>query len=136
MSQSNGVDLTAYWNRIQDQGSLPTPELARKWSDGVLRTLALNLGRGPRKELARALPEELARSLTRPFWLLQFRNKQKPARQFHREVALRSGHTDTDFARIPTRAVFHGVKSLAGKDVIDKVAESLAPEVRQIWESA
>ena len=135
-SLSIRFDLANYYAQIQKRGLLPTPQTAEHWSEAVLRTLSLNIDRGTKKRLAEALPEELATDLTRTFWLLHFRDKSKSRDAFLKEVARMSGNTDAQFALYPTRAVFHGVKGYAGQEVSDDVAESLAPEISELWQQA
>ena len=136
MTQSNGFDLANYYAQIQKHGLLRTPEVAEHWSEAVLRTLSLNINRGTKKRLAKALPDELAADLTRTFWLLHFRDHNKSRQDFLKEVAKRSGNTDANFAKNPTKAVFHELKAYAGDEVSDAVSDSLAPEVRQFWQEA
>lgn len=136
MSQSNGADLTGYYKRVEENGQLRTEEIAQQWSTAVLRALGLNLDGGTKKQLAKTLPDELAFDLTRKFWLLHFRDKNKPRDVFLKEVARMSGNTDAQFAVYPTRAVFHEVKGFAGEEVANDVAESLAPEISALWQEA
>ena len=82
MSQSNGADLAGYYQFVEENGLLRTPEIAQQWSTAVLRALGLNLDRRTKKKLANTLPEELAFDLTRKFWLLHFRDKNKPREAF------------------------------------------------------
>jgi uncharacterized protein (DUF2267 family) len=136
MTQANGADLSAYYQEIQLNGRLPTQAVAQRWNEGVLRTLGLNLDRKIKKQLGNALPDELAYYLKRTFWLLHFRDRDKSSEEFLKEVARRSGSTDPDFAHIPTEAVFHQVKIVAGKDVSDAVANTLSPELSELWQQA
>ena len=136
MTQANGADLSGYYQNIQQNGLLPTEAVAQSWNEGVLRTLGLNLDRKSKKRLGNALPEEFAYYLKRTFWLLHFRDRDKSSEEFLTEVARRSGCSDPDFARIPTEAVIHEVKAFAGKDVSDAVADSLAPELSELWRQA
>jgi uncharacterized protein (DUF2267 family) len=112
------------------------PSIAQDWSAAVLRTLGLNLDRQTKNKLADALPDTLGAQLKRAYWLLHFRNKNQTAREFLYQVARRSGNSDVDFARLPTQAVFHELKSFAGEDVTADVADALAPEVRELWQRA
>ena len=136
MTDANGTDLSGYYQNIQQNGHLPTTAVAQNWNEAVLRTLGLNLDRKTKKQLGNALPEELAFYLKRTFWLVHFRNKNKSNAEFLKEVAMRSGSSDPDFARFPTKAVLHEVKALAGKDVDDAVADALAPELSELWQQA
>jgi len=136
MTQSNGFDLAGYYLQIQHNGRLPTPAVAQRWNEAVLRTLGLNLDRRTKKRLGKALPDELSYYLKRTFWLLHFRNNQKSDKEFLKEVARRSGNTDPDFARVPTEAVFHEVKAYTGDEISNAVGESLAPEISELWQQA
>jgi uncharacterized protein (DUF2267 family) len=136
MTQANGADLSGYYQEIQQNGRLPTKAVAQRWNEAVLRTLGLNLNRKIKKQLGNALPEELAYYLKRTFWLLHFRDPDKSSEEFLKEVARRSGSSDPDFARIPTEAVIHEIKACAGEDVSDAVADSLAPELSELWQQA
>ncbi len=128
--------LNDFYRYVQEEGKLLSPEHARRWSAGVLRTLGTALDRRTKKRLAKALPEELADSLTSVFWLLHFRDPHLSSHAFQRMAARRSGNTDADFARIPTLAVFGGVKQMIDDELERDVAETLAPEVRELWQQA
>lgn len=128
--------LTDFYRYVQEEGKLLSPEHARRWSDGVLRTLGTALDRRTKKRLAKAIPEELAESLSGVFWLVHFRDPNLSSQAFQRMAARRSGNTDADFARIPTLAVFGGLKQIIGDDLERDVAETLAPEVRELWQQA
>ena len=136
MTEGYGADLTGYYQNIRQNGHLRTVDVAQHWNEAVLRTLGLNLDRKTKKKLGKALPEELAFYLERPFWLLHFRNHNKSDEEFLNEVARRSGSSDPGFARIPTEAVFHELKAVAGEDVSDAVADMLAPELSELWQQA
>ncbi len=129
-------NLTNYYAAIQTAGKLRSPMHAQRWSRGVLKTLGINLDRGTKKKLARALPNELAADLTRVFWLAHFRNAGQTQYEFLNQVSRRCGNSDPDFARYPTTAVFHEIKALAGKEVSDAVAKALSPDMRKMWEAA
>lgn len=128
--------LNDFYRYVREEGKLLSPEHARRWSDGVLRTLGTALDRRTKKRLAKALPEELADSLTGVFWLVHFRDPNLSSHAFQRMAARRSGNTDADFAQIPTLAVFGGVKQLIDDALKRDVAETLAPEVRELWQQA
>ncbi len=134
MTESKQLD--DFYNYVQECGKLRTEEHAIRWTDGVLRTLGVNLDRGTKKKLSEALPEELASSLTRVFWLLHFRNPQLTREEFQGMVARRSGNTDADFAYFPTRAVFGGLKRLVDEDLQREVADNLAPDIAALWQEA
>lgn len=136
MTYSSNDELTDYFSHIQKAGKLRTPGHAQRWSRAVLKTLGLNLDRGTKKKLAKALPAELADDLNRVFWLLHFRNAGLTQYEFLNQVARRAGNTDPDFARYPVTAVFHQIKAIVGQDVSNQVAETLSPEMRQMWQEA
>jgi uncharacterized protein (DUF2267 family) len=136
MTEANGADLSGYYQTIRQNGHLPTVAVAQRWNEAVLRTLGLNLDRKTKKKLGKALPEELAYYLNRTFWLLHFRDRHKSNEEFLKEVARRSGSSDPAFAHIPTEAVFHQIKAVAGEDVSDAVADTLAPELSELWQQA
>jgi uncharacterized protein (DUF2267 family) len=136
MSQSNGADLSSYYLRVEENGRLLTPAIAQQWSTAVLRALGLNLDGKTKKQLAKTLPDELAFDLKRKFWLIRFRDMNKPRAAFLKEVARMGGNTDAQFALHPTRAVFHELKGYAGEDVSNEVAESLPKEVGLLWQEA
>jgi uncharacterized protein (DUF2267 family) len=125
-----------YFEQIRARGKLRSPAHARKWCEAVLKTLALNLDRRTKKELARALPPDLAKSFSRVFWLVHFRDSGLSSQEFLNMVSRRSGNTDARFAIFPTTAVFGALKQLIGPDLSDRVSQALAPEVRQLWQQA
>lgn len=133
---ANTAKLNDFYAYVQQNGKLITETQAQRWTDGVLRTLGVNLDRGTKKKLASALPEELASSLTRVFWLLHFRNMQLPLEEFQRAAARRSGNSDADFAYYPTMAVFGAIKRMVDADLQREVAENLAPEISDLWQRA
>lgn len=136
MAQTPAMELTDYYVQIQKMGKLPTVNHARRWTTATLRTLGLNLGRKSKKKLEQALPPELADDLTRVFWLLHFPDPHLSSHQFLSQIARRSGNTDANFARLPVRAVFHFLKELIEPDVSEEVAQSLSPEVAELWRNA
>ena len=129
-------DLTSYYQTVQDKGSLRTSQHARRWSTAVLKTLGFNLDGRTKKKLANALPEELGNDVKRVFWLLHFRNENLSSHEFQNQVSRRSGNSDPQFAKTPILAVFHSVKDLVDNSTQQAVADSLAPEVRELWEKA
>jgi uncharacterized protein (DUF2267 family) len=136
MTYSNNDELTDYFTYIQKAGKLRTPGHAQRWSRAILKTLGINLDRGTKKKLAKALPDDLAGDLTRIFWLIHFPDTGLTQYDFLNQVSRRAGNTDPDFARYPVTAVFHQIKAIAGQDVSTQVAKSLSPEMRQMWEAA
>jgi uncharacterized protein (DUF2267 family) len=130
------ADLQTYYESLMKHANLRTVDHAQTWSWAVLRTLGFYLDRGTKRKLAKALPESLGRDLTSGFWLLHFRNPKMTSREFLRRVALRGGNTDAQYARVPTRAVFHQVKQMIDDDLSQRVAETLSSEVGDIWRQA
>lgn len=133
---SSSDQLSDFFLYIRDAGKLRSLAHAQQWTRAILRTLGINLDRGTKKKLAKALPTELANELTRVFWLAHFRNSCMSEHEFLNQVSRRSGNTDPSFARYPTTAVFHQIKAIAGKDLADQVAKTLSPDVRQMWTNA
>ena len=129
-------NLDSYYTAVQKSGKLRSPVHAQRWSQGILRTLGINLDRGTKKKLAQALPSDLAADLTRVFWLAHFRNSGMSQHEFLNQISRRSGNTDPSFARYPTTAVFHQLKTFAGQELSDQVAQALSPGVRQMWQEA
>ena len=130
------ADLTSYYQTVQSKGSLLTPQHAQRWSTAVLKTLGFNLDGRTKKRLADALPQELGDDVKRVFWLLHFRNSNLSSHEFQNQVSRRSGNSDPRFAKMPILAVFNGVKALVDNNLQKAVADSLAPEVRELWEQA
>ncbi|MCP4427650.1 MAG: DUF2267 domain-containing protein [Chloroflexi bacterium] len=129
-------NLPHYFAHVQEAGKLRSLAHAQRWSQGILKTLGINLDRGTKKKLAQALPDELADDLTRVFWLAHFRNGGQTQHEFLNQVSRRCGNSDPSFARFPTTAVFHQIKAIAGQDVSDQVAKALSSDMRQMWEAA
>ncbi len=136
MAEKSHTALTEYYNHVQQVGKLPTPTHAKRWSNGVLWTLGLNLNGRIRRQLAKALPVELAKDLTRAFWLLHFPDKTLSSQEFQNQVSRRSGNSDWQFAKLPVQAVFGGLKKMIDSQTSDTVAKSLSPEVRELWKQA
>ena len=130
------TELTNYYQTIKEIGHLPTIDHAQRWSTAVLKTLGLNLDRKTKKKLARVLPEELSKDLTRMFWLINFRDQTMSQADFQFEVSKRSGNSDHQFARFPIKGVFHGVKTMIDDDTNQAVIDSLAPEISDMWREA
>ncbi len=132
----NDNSLEEYYRHVQKQANLRTLSHAQRWSDAVLRSLGQQLARGPKKAVARALPEPLAASLKQVFWLVHFRDKNLTALSFQNQVARRAGNSDKQFARMPVMAVFGGLKQLLNADLQQRVSDALSPEVRDLWQQA
>ncbi|MBE2221165.1 MAG: DUF2267 domain-containing protein [Anaerolineae bacterium] len=136
MTQTNGIGLNNYYTTIKELGKLQTTDHAKRWSEATLHTLALNLNRGTKKKLAEALPEELSDQLKRKFWLVHFRDKNLTSLEFQKMTGRRAGNTDQSFARYPVIATFHGLKNLINDTLNDDVADTLSPELSQMWQDA
>ena len=136
MAETNGADIAAYYQHIQEEAHLRTEPHAERWSTAVLNTLGLYLDKGTRKSLAAALPDELSADLRKKFWLAHFRDTEMSKEEFLERVARRSGNTDVKFAAVPTTAVFHNIKTLIDQDVNQQVVDSLAPAVSEFWQDA
>lgn len=136
MTETNGTDIAAYYQHIQEEAQLRTEPHAERWSTAVLNTLGLYIDKGTRKTLAAALPDELSADLRKKFWLAHFRDEEMTKEDFLERVARRAGNTDIQFAPVPTTAVFHNIKTLIDDDVNQQVADSLAPAVSELWQGA
>ncbi|MDX1613991.1 MAG: DUF2267 domain-containing protein [Candidatus Promineifilaceae bacterium] len=135
-TENDELRLDEYYQHIEDAGKLLTSQHARRWSSAALKTLGISLDRGTKRELAKALPEELANDLTGVFWLAHFRDPDQPLQDFLQRVARRAGNTDHQFARLPTSAVFGGINAMIDRQIRERVARSLAPEVSEFWQQA
>ncbi len=136
MNQSINLNLADFYTQVQESGKLLTPTHAQRWSTAVLNVLGLNLDRGTKKQLAKALPLELGGQLNRVFWLLHFRDPNLSLHDFLEKVSTRSGNTDVNFAKHPTKAVFVNLKRFIDPELNDRVAQSLSPELSQVWRQA
>jgi uncharacterized protein (DUF2267 family) len=137
MSQQIGTaELSGFYDYVLTQGKLRTPQHAERWTKATLRTLGLNLDRRSKRALSKELPEKLAFQLNRSFWLLHFRNNQLSRHDFCQAVGRRSGNTDPDFARFPVQAVFGGMKQFLSEETQKRVADTLSPEMRDLWQTA
>ncbi len=130
------MDLDSYYDHICRVGRLRTDQHARRWSDGVLRTFGTALNGRTKRAVAKALPDELAKSLKDVFWLLHFRDPDLSSEEFLQRAARRSGNSNGEFAIYPTLAVFSGLKTIIDQDLQSQVAEALSPQVRDLWEQA
>lgn len=136
MTETYEDRLATYYEYVMTAGKLRTLDHAQIWSDGVLKTFGSTLDRGTKKTLAKKLPKELANPLTGVFWLMHFRDPNQTSEEFLQRAARRSGNSDGEFARYPTQAVFGGLKMFIDSDLNEKVARTLSPELRQLWEQA
>ncbi len=136
MAETNGMELAAYYQHIQEEAQLRTLEHAERWSTAVLNTIGLYVDKGTRKALAAALPDELSDDLLKKFWLAHFRDEEMTKEDFLERVGRRAGNTDIQFAAVPTTAVFRNIKTFIDDDVNKQVADSLAPAVSELWQGA
>ena len=136
MTQTTNIELNDYYTTIKELGKLQTTNHAERWSEATLHTLALNLDRGTKKKLVQALPEELSDQLKRKFWLVHFRDQSLTCVEFQKMTGRRAGNTDESFARYPVIATFHGLKNLIDDTLNDDVADTLSPELSQMWQDA
>lgn len=123
----------AFYRALQEQAQLPTQEAARRWSQGILRTLGEFLDRPARRALAFALPPELAAALLEAPAPLHFRSRRLPLERFLRTVALRSGALDGWEARPPVSAAFQLLQEMVEPDTEDRILSALPEEVGALW---
>lgn len=128
--------LDNFYADVMRQSKQPTPEHAARLTGAVLHALGFNLSGSIKRELARALPPDLAHQLKRGWRLLHIRNSRLSLEDFASDVALHSGNTDPLYGRMATAAVFGQIKRLIDDDLSRKVAKDLSPEVRDLWQSA
>ena len=130
------TDITTFYNTVQTMGKLRSPQHAQRWTRAVLQTLGLNLSKPAKKALKNALPEELAQFVSDVWWLFNFRDEEISASYFQERVARRAGNTDLNFAIYPIKAVFGALQGIISADVSRTVADSLSPELRELWQNA
>jgi uncharacterized protein (DUF2267 family) len=135
MTDNDIPALDGFYKHVREDGRLPTSQHARRWTNAVLKALGTALDGSTKRSLAKELPKPLAQSLTSVFWLLHFRDPNLSDEQFLKRVALRSGNSDPEFARYPTRAVFSQLRQLISPELDQKVTDALPPEVSQMWRS-
>lgn len=133
---NQALTLQSFYQNVESDGRLRTPSHAERWTEAVLRTMGFNLTGGTKRDLAKALPEELSRQLTRGWKLINLQNPRLSQAAFLKEVALRSGNTDEDYARKATTAVFHNLKQFIDADLQRDVARSLPRAVGELWTEA
>ena len=123
-----------FYQQVQENGKLPTKEHAQRWTHAVLNTLGFNLDRRTKKALANELPEDLGKAVGKVFFLAHFRDNTLSGEAFRKAVARRSGNSDAQFAYYPTVAVFKAVQGVISRDLSQKIAETLSPEVKALWQ--
>jgi uncharacterized protein (DUF2267 family) len=129
-------ELHEFYEYVQRNGNLLSYELAQRWSAGVLKTLGFHLNGRTKRSLARVLPEPLSDYVKDVFFLLHFRDPNLSGLEFQKQVARRSGNTNAEFARYPILAVFSGIQRFTNSKLNQRIAESLSPEVRELWEQS
>jgi uncharacterized protein (DUF2267 family) len=130
------MTLDSFYAAVMETGKMRTADHAARTSSAVLHSLGFNLSGAVKRELARALPADLAHELTRGWRLIHFRDTHLTMEKFARDVALHSGNTDPQYARMATAAVFGQLKRLIDDDLSRRVAKDLSPEVRDLWNAA
>lgn len=130
------MTLESYYRGLEQQANMRTTGHAARLSGAVLHNLGFNLSGGVKRQLAQALPPDLAHDLTRGWRLIHFRNRHLPLHKFAKDVALHSGNTDPQNAETETAAVFHQLKRFIDNDLSRQVAKDLSPEIRKLWNNA
>lgn len=128
--------IDRFYSDVMLQGNLRTPSHAARLTFAVLHTLGFNLSGGTKRKLADALPEDLARDLTRGWRLINIRQSNLSLDKFAKDVARHSGNTDGEYAKTATRVVFKQLKQIIDDDLSREVARNLSPEVRNLWNAA
>lgn len=133
-NQTTTID--SFYQAVMQNGNLRTSNHATRLTFAVLHTLGFNLSGGVKRKLAKALPDDLARDLTRGWRLINIRSKKLPLSKFAKDVARHSGNTDPQYAEMATIVVFHQIKQIIDGDLSRDVARDLSPEVRDLWNAA
>jgi uncharacterized protein (DUF2267 family) len=130
------INLDSFYQSIMQRGNLRTPKHASRLTFAVLHTLGFNLSGGVKRSLAKQLPDDLAKDLTRGWRLINIRHKNLSLHDFAKDVARHSGNTDAQYAESATKVVFHQLKQIIDDDMIRDVARDISPEVRALWDAA
>jgi hypothetical protein len=101
-----------------------------------LKTLGFHLNGRTKRSLSKVLPEPLSDEVKLVFFLLHFRDPELSALTFQKQVAMRSGNTNAEFARFPILAVFSGIRRFTNSKLNKRIGEALSPEVRELWEAS
>lgn len=132
----NDAELQAYYEHVQREGKLLSYELAQRWSTGVLKTLGFHLNGRTKRALVKVLPEPLSDDVKDVFFLLHFRDQSVSQQTFQKQVAMRSGNTNAEFARFPILAVFSGIRRFTNSKLNQRISDTLAPEIQALWEQS
>lgn len=130
------ANLESYYAAVQEKGSMLSQKLAHNWSEATLKMMGLYMQKSGKKALSEKLPEPLSDQLGRVFRLMHFPDPNMSLDEFLHAVARRAGHSDPQYAEMGVKAVFYALKTIIDKDTSDKVADSLSPEVRALWQNA
>jgi len=130
------INLDSFYQSIMQRGNLRTPKHASRLTFAVLHTLGFNLSGGVKRSLAKQLPDDLAKDLTRGWRLINIRHKNLSLHDFAKDVARHSGNTDAQYAESATKVVLHQLKQIIDDDMIRDVARDISPEVRALWDAA
>lgn len=130
------ITSESFYQTIMQQGNLRTPKHAARLTFAVLHTLGFNLSGRVKRELADALPDEMAKDLTRGWRLINIRHSKLSVHDFAKDVARHSGNTDPQYAQSATKVVFKQIKKIIDDDLVRAVARDLSPDVRDFWNAA
>lgn len=130
------INLDSFYQSVMQRGNLRTPKHASRLTFAVLHTLGFNLSGGVKRRLAKQLPDDLAKDLTRGWRLINIRHKNLSLHDFAKDVGRHNGNTDAQYAESATKVVFHHLKQIIDDDLIRDVARDLSPEVRALWDAA
>ncbi len=133
---NQSTTLDNFYQSVMQTGNLRTPKHASRLTFAVLHTLGFNLSGGVKRELAKALPEDMAKFLTRGWRLINIRHKNLSLHDFAKDVARHNGNTDPAVAATGVRVVFQQIKKMLDDDLIRRVGRDLSPEVRELWLAA
>lgn len=129
-------NLNEFFAHVRTQGKLRSDTHAHVWTRGTLNILGVNISKDAKQALQNELPQALANWLGGIFWPLHFRNENIAAIDFQNRVARRSGNTDAVFAKYPVTAVFGALKRIISQNTAQKVADSLAPDILDLWQNS
>ncbi len=133
---NEALTLESFYLNVENDAHLRTVGHAERWTEAVLRTMGFNMGGGTKRDLAKALPDDLSRQLTRGWKLINLHNSRMTQKAFLNEVARRSGNTDSAYARMATLAVFRNLKNYVDDNLERDIARSLPKDVGQLWDEA